>query len=1248
MQQGGRNPSQPMDPRRMIQDQIVRDCYSKMIISDGRSLPECRYSTHLAIREYSQYPQQQPPSDIPPSQIGSVKNRILVMCTKVSGRVLLQKGKYNDQKHVYQIGRTWDLDELLAVKRVGTDGLILTLNKDYYWKSGEGPDRLIRFVHHIVSAYAKFTGRYPTLTNITIQELGLPSLAPPPPDVRLGDSRLDATKLRQRSVDQNAPRSMLVAEPNAALHYQNMDFTANGKLPLKPMVVMDVDRPGSKNNSQQSLATSSVFTEEPRDERSRANHPYLQMAPSAPSNDSLSFVFNPEEDTQTEHMPTISEYARTNGASSPLRNYKPEKNAPVESRKVSESLEASAARGMQLQNQLEGNETSDSLNFQPAAPKEAALSPEFGIEEAEMSEEEDQVPAKQEILEESTNIMTPNDSVIDDSIREIEDFMDSQLGFGKSNSLREMPAAETDAFDMPRLDTNSEPLGGLETRSSLARGNGSRSVYDTRSTFDDTKSNLEETKSNFSYDDKLRPVSMHSNIRDSRAGTPSTETGSWRRDDVKIEKDPEVEEMLEEMNWNVLDDSDTFIKKLTRELNTIKHKNVYEMTSLDFGKDTMSDEVKTSGAEVDNLVEIFKRMEVSFNLLAPQINEIENNSKGLQVKSINKKILYNDLGEILNKVRVNSKDLQVISSFNDFQYLELIPAIEEKLSVLYEALGAIGSNSSTDNLSNMQALKQYQERYENTAHSFIVNLDNFLKLHFRHTIDEITRDVATLFPRNLLVSFKPYLAYMGLTSFVKCVSEKDLRHINEKMNALLAQFLDVLLLARLKNINYAPANGMSSRLSQNLDTGLRKPRFGSTRLINKIAGPLEESGAKTAKAIESMGQKRAGEISDPKVILRMIHEGREVMLVIQYFIGTVFHFTNNTEYSEFVKENSFNARMRDFDDPDLDLINYKTGSNDLLQSMAAIFGNYINRLIRKLTPVELITPVLLVELRKMVTEASQKDQDFVGFSFLQKLTERYKNMWSKFISSQVDLLNKSDIRAKGGVLPAVKNVNQIVLATETSLQDTSSQRDSVSLGDVQKMVQSSYAELTRACVDLFNRDDPLLKSNSHDEKERSHRNVTIIQNVFVITQQLDEMGTANTAEMKKQLEEVLSTVEKKYFDVALHRQIGKIMDFVKVHTTDESKKHKKDDRILIRSLTSTHGARDLQPKVIELRRKLEKHFITADNMFEQDLLRKLWTDMEQEFAAVIQKFDQMVKSADREIDFHVTRTEIRRIFDAAQ
>lgn len=1211
--------------RKLETDQLIRDCYSKTVTgSNGQAFPDTTYQSHINIKEFPLHPSAPPPAGTP---LSNVKNRVLVICVKHSGRVLLQKGKYNEQKNVYQIGRTWDMDELKAVCRTAADTFILSLNKDYFWKTGEMPERVWKFMRSLVSAYGGFVGKYPNLRGYTLAELKLP---PTPQKVQaqqgagqeivLNEPKPDPEMLRSKSLKKkNLPTPLLRPEPKTQDLYQELDFTANGKLPLKPMMVMQVDRPGGSSTSLVSDTTASTQVSvkrspatESREFRNdfiarseRLSHPYLQRSPIAndvPENDSHSFIFDASPAPEPENHPrTLLEYAKASNPTSPLRNYKNER-APVGTRNVSEPLENAAALGLRLEERLNApdqNTHSFELTVPPpVASQQAPNSPDFGIEEVEDDSDgsQDRKEVSHEFLEESTKL-EPN--AIDTSIQEIEAYMDSQLYFeGKNGKNPEAPAqVEEQASQRTFFDD-------------------SQATSDYRDVASSTQEDLNDiVRGNISVDSISTvpsiPETVVSETTDRSAVQP-----------LIIEKDAEIEELLDEVNWNVTEDSSLLIKKLSKQLVGVKHSNVRELISLDVSKD--SEDLTTSLNEIENLSHIFKRMEIDFKFLSPEINLIENNTQGLQVKSVNKKLLYNELKGILDKVNMSSDDLRFIESIRDFQRTKDVQATEDRLLVLYGALGTIGAG---DNLGTMNALKEYQYTYEKVTERFIKHFNAFFLRKSENLIAALSPE--KVITQDLFLMLNDLSIYSGLTNFVKSISMPEFNDIRTNFNQFLDSFFERLITAKLKSINYSRP---SSRLSDSFDShSMRKSR--TLRLsMRKEKFRIHDHEDSPPSSVDS--SKSKNEIEDPKVVVQLIGETKDLIFVLQFFLGNLFHYdTNVSDFATYVQTHPFEVRRDLVQNHDMD--NSKHYSNDLIFNMNAVLGSYINTFLKRVTPADLTIPVILVEVDILMVDSEKKNQEFLVFNFLKKIVEKFKGIWNKFIKAQVAMLDKSSIKSGGHILPAVKNLNQLLLNTETSLQSVQDNKM------VRNMLDESYKDLTDAAVHLFLRDDPLLKSNDHDDKERQHRNVSILLNIFYVTQQLDDLE--HTGGMKKELNGVFKQVQDAYFHKLLNKNIGKLIDYVTAYEASGAGQ-KKVDKKYLRTLVSNYTLKDTTAKAQEIFRKLEKHFITGSDMFEQDLLRKLWHDMEAQFVGYFGRFSAILRVVDRDIDSTLGKLEIHQIF----
>lgn len=1158
-----------LNDRTMIAQKIKDDCYSKFIKDNGQNVREITYLTHLVIQEYSQFSSSPPPNNLPPNQMGSVKERILVICTKFSGRVLLQKGKFNDQKGVYQIGRTWDLDELRAISRAGMDGFILSLNKDYFWQSNEGSERINRFTRHLTKTYGSFTGKYPLLNGFSLQEYELPdipvkkSFSNTNASQEILNPQPDAQLLKSKSIKRkNLPNPILPVEPqmrktsassftftpNAVPSppvnnpstpnrpndlYKDMDFTSNGKLPMKPMKVLDrsPDMSQISQSTFEDYSSKDAVTPPPV---TPTSHPYRR---SDEINDSQSFIFDEP-------------------APAPVPQ-------PSQSRNVSKGFEESAALTRQLEKRL------------------SKPNSDFGIEEASDSDEDKKtVNESTEEVSELSSVQVRksptrqriNFDAIDSSIAEIEDFMDSQLN-----------------FDGKRDEASKEVI-----------------VIDS-----------EESERSFSM--------TESEITSENTEINETEDLNIKKNEV--EKDAEIEELLEEIQWGVFDSSDELVKKMNNELNKIKYNNVKELINLDFSGNSMKNDLTTSLNEVENLNHIFKRMEIDLKNLTGEINSIETNSQGLQVKSINKKSLFNDLKSILDKISLNSNDLSLIENFREFENISKVEILEVQVAKLFNALKTI-DNDGLNQLNEMNSLKQFRKNYQQVSNKFTKHFMAFFKQQFSSIMNKLT-DSDRINTKTIVNELNKLIVYSSFTYFIKEISINDFNELKFFVNDILSEFMEKLLQKRIKNIKY------STPTISNVNTeGLKKSRTLRLRK-DKLIGRLgfDDSKERTERPESANVEDSkitfvtSNTIEDIKVIFDLVSETKELSIIFTNFLGDLFHYDSG-DFQDYITTKPIEKRF----------LNEETNhySNEIISNLNTVFGNYINLFIKKIVPVEYNIPLILDYLEKLTT---LNNQEFFVMNFLKKLMEKLKNIWSKFIKNLVDAINKSVIHGKSGILPSIKNINQLFHLLESVMDKNHLENDNVN-----SLLNTSYKEIIDSCVSLFTRDDPLLKNNEFDEKERNYRNISILQNIFSISEQLSIYNNPRTSRFKSQIEVVFRQVQEVYFNRLLSQNLGKLVDMISTYETlSETVRAKKYSKKVIKTSLANYSVKDLNPRVSQIRKKLEKHFLSGSSMFERDLLDRLWYDMEKQFVKIFNDLDKILDTH-HDIDYHVSKQEIHTIF----
>uniref|UniRef100_A0A060T2T5 ARAD1C31064p n=1 Tax=Blastobotrys adeninivorans TaxID=409370 RepID=A0A060T2T5_BLAAD len=150
---------------------IIKSCFSKL---DDNGKPLESYITHVRIIEDNHYPSSKPPPTSPES---AKKHRAIVVAVRKSGRVRVHKARENPNG-TFQIGKTWNLDELTRIEDDSTSptGVLVNLIKPYYWTMYSPREKQV-FMQSLIKIYRKYTGgKMPVLVGLD------PMGRPIPPD----------------------------------------------------------------------------------------------------------------------------------------------------------------------------------------------------------------------------------------------------------------------------------------------------------------------------------------------------------------------------------------------------------------------------------------------------------------------------------------------------------------------------------------------------------------------------------------------------------------------------------------------------------------------------------------------------------------------------------------------------------------------------------------------------------------------------------------------------------------------------------------------------------------------------------------------------------------------------------------------------------------------------------------------------------------------------------------------------------
>lgn len=140
---------------------IISYCFSKP--DHKTNSPPNNYITHVRIIEDAKYPSSRPAAD---SKLENKKKRVLILSAKANNQNAIQLHKARENSDgSFQVGRTWDLKELLRIECDQTilEGFLMTMGKKYYWETNSAKERTV-FIKSLVKIYMQiYDGRVPEL-----------------------------------------------------------------------------------------------------------------------------------------------------------------------------------------------------------------------------------------------------------------------------------------------------------------------------------------------------------------------------------------------------------------------------------------------------------------------------------------------------------------------------------------------------------------------------------------------------------------------------------------------------------------------------------------------------------------------------------------------------------------------------------------------------------------------------------------------------------------------------------------------------------------------------------------------------------------------------------------------------------------------------------------------------------------------------------------------------------------------------
>ncbi|KAL6947625.1 hypothetical protein ACO0RG_000201 [Hanseniaspora osmophila] len=514
--------------------------------------------------------------------------------------------------------------------------------------------------------------------------------------------------------------------------------------------------------------------------------------------------------------------------------------------------------------------------------------------------------------------------------------------------------------------------------------------------------------------------------------------------------------MLETVNWDPYDTTESLLKKLRMKLTETQYTFNKELNSIsDASLTTLSSSNVTNACDkIDSWLSFFSMELASFS---KDIEYVETQNNYLQVESANKKKLWTDLSQILNDVSI---DPLVLSSINNTPInVQNLVSLEAALSKLYTALNAINggdqnndldvlgkpSGSSAlveddfDDLSKMEALKERKALYNGVSKKFTERCSDIFenRIFGSFVQSQDSQELSKILP------------FASLTLFMKNVSPADFHIITETWNTKVFKVYEELCSRKLleadqllKAYSQKKLAGQTSTSMSSSEAATTQPLFSSaqsfTTTTSHRTAPFSTSTSfepqqqkKTLlhyqdissllQAWESFKQTKKLDVledsshSDLLVqLVECISYAQGLCSTYQNFVAEFFHLrSDELPFNEYIAKVPLAQRSHGLNRY-LELESDRNIANSKLNMVSAVFNATLTSyfsgfasLIQRYAPS--LGPGIMFYIENEINcVLLNSDQEFI-INIYERFSKRLASNWDQFILEQQSLIDKTPL-----------------------------------------------------------------------------------------------------------------------------------------------------------------------------------------------------------------------------------------------
>lgn len=1019
-------------------ERIIKSLFSERIRGSDQLVEQ--YIAHVKIYEDVDYPASPPPRATPPENL---KLRYILMSVRSTGRVSLHKSRANDNG-TFQIGKSWPLDDLQRLEDTGPRGLVITLQKPYFW-SMESNQEKMQFVNALITVYKKYTGG----RMFELQNFDERLLAPAHrvSDVRQEDMPRPSSQSQQSQMSGDGRRQAPLAAPLARQPPQQLGSEPRRPPPLnaqdlRSSSVSSAYMPQTPGSNSTASASSGAHT------LPRQRTTSEQLPPQNPARQRIVSDGYETRQRREPMMPPIQMMPGqpTNGNRQANGNRSASVVSTATDFQSPPPIEPRSRDRQRLGSPLTAIDTSRRLQQQmqggPPTPNSTDALPQLtpGHEiRSPLSPPPAKSPARR------PSVMSAAGSEAGESVHR------QRISSGREQIPR-IPS-KSGARESPlRTDRPELPWNAITPQA------------ESQPTFNgDGRSPVEPRGAIPPHVAMARTASLQSITSNSSA----PDTVPKARPPGEDFETSYLEELLKEFKYTSKRGANALQDQIQEELAAIEFANVVAISEHDQRLEDLMAKLDRGIMQCDDIANTLTIYQFQLNAVSGHVRFIESQNQGLQVQASNQKALIMEIDSVLSNIEISREDVAILQngrldSDGDFR------KIEKSLANFHRTLKSMQDEKEAG--AAMAATRGKGKEYKQESDAFLARFAKFCHIKFQTAVLSSSAPPKDGAPPQIIdghddgyMSLFQYSALMLYARDIAPQLQSDIRM--EYAGIAKNSWRDAIL-------SFAAQWRPMVRKADDGDAFFSPQAMSGNALR---AATLKRSNT-FAKQIRSVGKSEKEKPEDESKmpgsqVFSIILDNLTLILTIeQNFVVDLFHLSSlqSIDFPDYVSLNvrtELNlTRLEDHRQIEPN----RTLAKQRYELMDGIFGWLQSDLINlgdyfvKLDPVEVIG--MLKSLEVVEGEWADSDQEFM-LRLYDKVHDRLMQSFTRYIEAQCKSIRDfklSTTKTRCALLPSFEALPSFVDRIERQLASTDSDEVERSALEVRGAVDEAYEMVTRA------------------------------------------------------------------------------------------------------------------------------------------------------------------------------------------